>query len=48
MRRNGRRQQQVAARIFSAIKADGRLNAVYVDDMQHVVEMTEPSLDRPG
>jgi hypothetical protein len=48
MRRNGRRQQHVAARIFSAIKADGRLNAVYVDDMQHVVEMTEPSLDRPG
>jgi hypothetical protein len=42
------RQQQVAAQIFSAIKADGQLNAVHVDDMQHVVEMTEPSLDRPS
>jgi len=37
--RNGERQQEVAARIFSAIQADGRLNVVYVDDMQHVVEM---------
>jgi hypothetical protein len=38
----------VAARIFPTIKADRRLSAVYVDDMQHVVEMTEPSLERPG
>jgi hypothetical protein len=38
--RNEQRQHEVAARIYSAIKADGRLNAIYVDDMQHVVEMT--------
>jgi len=36
------RQQQAAAAIFAAIKADGRLQAVYVDDMQHVLDMTEP------
>jgi hypothetical protein len=36
------RQQQVAAAIFAAIKADERLKAVYVDDMQHVLDMTEP------
>ena len=35
-------QQEVAAAIFAAIKADGRLKAVYVDDMQHVLDMTEP------
>jgi len=46
--RNEQRQQEVAARIFSAINADGRLNAVHVDDMQHVVAMTEPSLERRG
>ena len=36
------RQQQAAAAIFAAIKADGRLRAVYVDDMQHVLDRTEP------
>jgi len=36
------RQQQAAAAIFAAIKADGRLKTVYVDDMQHVLDMTEP------
>jgi len=36
------RQQQAAAAIFGAIKADGRLKAVYIDDMQHVLDMTEP------
>jgi hypothetical protein len=39
------RQQQAAAEIFAAIKADGRLKAVYVDDMQHVLNMTD--LDSP-
>lgn len=39
--RNEQRQQEAAARIFFAIKADDRLNAAYVDDMQHVVQMTE-------
>jgi len=42
--RSEQRQQQVAAQIFSAIKADGQLNAVHVNDMQHVVEMTKPGL----
>lgn len=37
------RQQQAAAAIFAAIKADGRLRAVYIDDMQHVLDMTEPA-----
>jgi hypothetical protein len=40
--RDVRRQQQAAAAIFAAIKADGRLKAVYIDDMQHVLDMTEP------
>jgi len=40
--RNTHRQQELAAQIFSAIKAHGRLSAVYVDDMQHLVELTEP------
>ena len=45
--RDLRRQQQAAAAIFAAIKADGRLKAVYVDDMQHVLDMTEPD-SRPS
>jgi hypothetical protein len=32
------RQQDTAARIFPAVKADGRVSAVLVDDMQHVVD----------
>jgi hypothetical protein len=40
--RNLHRQQQAAAAIFAAIKADGRLKAIYVDDMQHVLDITEP------
>jgi hypothetical protein len=36
--RNLGRQQAVAARIFAAIKADGRINAVCIDDMQHVLD----------
>jgi len=42
------RQQQAAAAIFAAIKADGRLKAVFVDDMQHVLDMTEPGPQRSG
>jgi hypothetical protein len=38
--RDVHRQQQAAAAIFAAIKADGRLKAIYVDDMQHVTDMT--------
>jgi hypothetical protein len=41
--RDVHRQQQAAAAIFAAIKADGRLKAVYIDDMQHVLDMTEPA-----
>jgi hypothetical protein len=40
--RDVHRQQQAAAAIFAAIKADGRIKAVYVDDMQHVLDTTEP------
>jgi hypothetical protein len=40
--RNVGRQQDAAARIFAAIKANAELQAVLVDDMQHVVEMTDP------
>ncbi|HTX82628.1 MAG TPA: hypothetical protein VME44_10640 [Streptosporangiaceae bacterium] len=39
--RNVARQQDAAARIFAAIKADARLKAVLVDDMQHVVGITD-------
>ena len=42
------RQQQAAAAIFAAIKADGRLKAVYIDDMQHVLDMTEPDPQPSG
>jgi hypothetical protein len=41
------RQRQAAAAIFAALKADGRLKAVDVDDMQRVLDMTEPD-PRPG
>jgi hypothetical protein len=40
--RNVGRQQDAAARIFAAIRADVRLKAVLVDDMQHVLDMTGP------
>ena len=36
--RDFQRQQDTAARIFAAIKADGRIKAVYIDDMQHVLD----------
>jgi hypothetical protein len=44
--RNVARQQNAAARIFAAIKADARLNAVLVDDMQHVLDVTDPETRR--
>jgi hypothetical protein len=40
--RDIRRQQDAAARIFAAIRADVRLRAVLVDDMQHVLDSTNP------
>jgi len=46
--RDFHRQQQAAAAIFAAIKADGRLEAVYVDDMQHVLDMTKPDAPANG
>jgi hypothetical protein len=42
------RQQHAAAAIFAAIKADGRLKAVYVDDMQHVLDTTEQGSQPTG
>lgn len=36
------RQQEGAACIFAAIKADARIKAVLVDDMQHVLDITGP------
>jgi hypothetical protein len=36
------RQQDTAERIFAAIKADGRISAVLIDDMQHVLDSSEP------
>ena len=36
--RDFQRQQDTAARIFAAIKADGRVKAVHIDDMQHVLD----------
>ncbi len=44
--RNLDRQQDAAARIFAAIKADARLNAVLVDDMQHVLDITDAGAAR--
>jgi hypothetical protein len=40
--RDSGRQEDVAARIFDAIRADGRLRAVYIDDMQHVLDVYSP------
>lgn len=37
--RDAGRQQVAAARILAAIKADGRLIAVLIDDMQHVLDV---------
>ena len=46
--RNLQRQQDTAGRIFAAIKADGRINAVYVDDVQHVLDSCDPHPQPPG
>jgi hypothetical protein len=43
--RDEARQRDVAGQIFTAIEADGRLAAVYVDDMQHVLGMTGPTTE---
>jgi hypothetical protein len=40
--RDVRRQQEAAAQIFAAIKTDGRISAVYIDDMQYVRDATGP------
>ncbi len=40
--RNLQRQQDAATRIFAAIRADRRLRALYVDDMQHVLDSYDP------
>ena len=40
--RNLQRQQDTAERLLNAIKRDGRLKAVYIDDMQHVLDTYQP------
>lgn len=46
--RDLQRQQDTAARIFTAIKEDGRITAVYVDDMQHVLGTCGPRAQAAG
>lgn len=40
--RDPRHQQDTAARILAAIKADGHASAVLIDDMQHVLDSVNP------
>jgi hypothetical protein len=40
--RDSGRQEETAARILEAIRDDGRLRAVYIDDMQHVLDTFAP------
>jgi hypothetical protein len=37
-----RRQQEVADKIFDALRAEGRWPVVYIDDMQKVLDRYEP------
>ena len=38
-----RRQQEVADKIFDALRAEGRWPIVYIDDMQKVLDRNEPA-----
>jgi hypothetical protein len=40
--RDTKRQQALARRIFDALRADGRWQLVYVDDMQAVLDSYQP------
>lgn len=46
--RDPRRQEETAARLFAAIRKDGRLRAVCVDDMQRVLDSCEPAGSPPA
>jgi len=46
--RDLQRQEDTATRIFTAIKQDGRVKAVYVDDMQHVLDTYDPHPQAAG
>lgn len=37
-----RRQEEVAGKIFDALRAEGRWPVVYIDDMQKVLNHYEP------
>jgi hypothetical protein len=38
-----RRQQEIASEIFAALRSEGQRRAVYVDDMQKVLDSYSPS-----
>jgi hypothetical protein len=40
--RDTERQQALASRIFDALRADGRWQLVYIDDMQAVLDVYQP------
>ena len=40
------RQQEVANKIFAALRSDGRWPAVYIDDMQKVLDRYDPTESR--
>ncbi len=40
---NHQRQQEVASQIFTALKLAGRWRAVYIDDMQKVLDTYDPA-----
>jgi len=40
------RQQEVANKIFAALRSDGRWPAVYIDDMQKVLDHFDPTESR--
>jgi hypothetical protein len=41
--RDNHRQEELAARIFDALKAENRWKAVYIDDMQKVLGSHDPA-----
>ncbi|MGN6176526.1 MAG: hypothetical protein ACTHPS_26780 [Streptosporangiaceae bacterium] len=41
--RDNRRQEEAAARIFDALKAENRWKVVYIDDMQKVLGRHDPA-----
>ena len=39
------RQQEIASKIFTALESAGRWRAVYIDDMQKVLDSYDPAND---